>query len=272
MRQRQLSIDRRTALQSLLTSTTVGLAGCTETDSGTATGSSPFTHVGVSGTTLIAEFESESAIDRLSVVQPDGESVADRAISPGTTRETIALGTDYPPGEYTVLAVSGETTVGERTVEIQPEIRITDLKLGRNYPDEMYEGAGNSTIRSEVMLTVENAGTGPDAITQLQFKGDIPQPTSAGYEQSGIHDTTSDFGGEAKSVVVAPGQSKILYSSSRPFTSASSTVTCRPNGEQGQFTAVINPRIDETVKHRYEVEYTGEALIDCSISISEVSD
>lgn len=267
MRDARATVDRRTALQTLFASATAGLAGCPS--SVDSVQSDPITHVGVTGTNLVVEFDGDGPIDQLSVVQPDGESFANRSVTAGSTREAIDIGTQYSPGEYTVHALDGENRVGERSLSIEPDVRIVDLKLGRNHPDEMYEGAGELATGANAILMVENSGTGPDAVTQLEFEGDVPQPTGSDADGSGIYDTASETGGDAEKVVLLPDETRTIYSTSRPFTAASSNVSCTPDGEQGQFTAIVGLEVGETRQNRYSVEYTGEELIDCNISVSE---
>jgi len=262
------SIGRRTALRTLVASTAIGLAGCN--DSSSVAQSNPLTDVSLTDTTLVVEFDADASIDEITVIQPDGEAFASRSVTSGSSKVTIDIGTQYSPGEYTVHALDGEETIGERTLTIRPDVQITELKLGRNHPDEMYEGAGNSSTRSEVILTVENTGTGPDAVTQLLFEGDVPQPTDKDVDKSWIYDTSSDTGGDADSVALPPGESATIYSTSLPFTTASSNVSCTPDGELGQFTAIVRLEIGESLQRRYDVEYTGDGLSDCEIAVSRI--
>ncbi|MCU4802727.1 hypothetical protein OB920_20405 [Halobacteria archaeon HArc-gm2] len=261
------SIDRRTAIRTLLASTAIGLAGCN--DSSSVAQSDPFTDVRVSDTTLVVEFDADASIDEITVIQPDGEAFASRSVTSGSSKETIDIGTQYSPGEYTVHALDGEETIGERTLTVSPDVQITDLKLGRNYPDEMYEGANDLAIQAETVLTVENTGTGPDSVTQLLFEGDVPQPTNKDADKSWIYDTSSEAGGDADRIVIPPGESTKIYSTSRPFTTASSNVSCSSDGEVGQFTAIVRLEIGETLQHQYDVEYTGQVLSDCDITVSD---
>ena len=123
MRDSTESLDRRTALRSLLASIPVGFAGCN--DSKSSAQSNPFTQVEVTGTTLVVEFEDDHSVDRLTVIQPDGESFASRSVTPGSTKVTVDIGTQYPPGEYTLHALNGEETIAERiNIEAGSKIRL----------------------------------------------------------------------------------------------------------------------------------------------------
>ena len=260
-------LDRRTVLRTAL-ATTAGLAGCLDT--GTSNQSHPIRDASVEGTSLVVTLDDGSSVDHLTVIQPDGEAFASRSIPAGATRETIDLGTQYPPGEYTIRALDSEKTVDEQTLEIRPELEITDLKLARNHPDEMYKGAGEPAIRAEAIIIVKNTGTGPGVITKLLFEGDLPKPTRKGEERSWIYNPSSEPADDRPEVIVPPNETKQLYSDSRPFTSASSNVSCSPQGNRGTFSLIVHPRIGEPIRERYEVEYTGKELINCEIAVSEV--
>ncbi|SFR97231.1 hypothetical protein SAMN05216559_1814 [Halomicrobium zhouii] len=266
MRDSTDSIDRRTAIRTLLASSAIALAGCN--DSSSIAQSNPLTNVSVTDTTLVVEFDADASIDEITVIQPDGEAFASRSVTSGSSKVTIDIGTQYSPGEYTVHALDGEETTGERTLTLSPDVQITDLKLGRNHPDEMYEDANVLAVQAETILTVENTGTGPNSVTQLLFEGDVPQPTNKDTDKSWIYDTSSGVGGDVDRIVIPPGESTTIYSTSRPFTAASSNVSCSSDGEEGQFTAIVRLEIGKTLRQQYDVEYTGQELVDCNITVS----
>jgi hypothetical protein len=152
---------------------------------------------------------------------------------------------------------------------LRPDIVIRELKLGRNYPEEMYEEAANQVVRTEVILRVENQGSGPEKLTQLQFGGYVPRPTPEESDDSGIVvvDEQPDFHTEP---VINPGDSVELYSRVFPFSSSSQEVSCEPNGSDGQFTVTIVGTVcEENTQREYNVTYRGEDLLTCDISIQE---
>jgi len=94
---------------------------------------------------------------------------------------SFEIGTGYEPGEYRVVALKGEETVAESTRDIEPEIQIQDVGLYRNNPDkpwdEVYgESQTDSKKNGEAFVTIQNSGSGPDAVVELRFTGDVPNP------------------------------------------------------------------------------------------------
>jgi len=64
---------------------------------------------------------------------------------------------------------------------IEPEIGIRDVGLYRNNPekpwDEVYGDTETDRLKNgEAYVTVENAGSGPEAVVELVFSGDVPNP------------------------------------------------------------------------------------------------
>lgn len=59
------------------------------------------------------------------------------------------------------------------TVEqsLRPDVVIRGLMLGRNSPEEMFDGTGNFTITSEVIVTIENVGTDLENSRSSSFLG-----------------------------------------------------------------------------------------------------
>jgi len=75
--------------------------------------------------------------------------------------------------------LKGEETVVETNTELRPEIQIQDVGLYRNNPDkpwdEVYGESETDRIKNgEAFVTVENTGSGPEAITELIFSGTFP--------------------------------------------------------------------------------------------------
>lgn len=264
---------RRRFLGSIVASSVASLSGCAAFDEsdGEPEETEGFERIAVEGTELILEFEDGHTLDAVAVVQPDEELFVERELTAGVSRETIELGVDYVPGEYKVIGSSEGTEQASSTLEIQPNIQITGLLLGRNHPDEMYEGASERTIQMEVILTLENTGSGPDAADGLVFSGDVPRPTPDDYDESGIYDRESDLGGHADRIVLPPGESVTIYSHSTPFNPASDNVSCSPDTERGEFEVLIRTAIqDSHPSQQYSVTYTGEDLVGCDIEIEVI--
>ncbi|WP_276256807.1 hypothetical protein [Halomontanus rarus] len=225
----------------------------------------------VEETALVLEFTSESPVEQVNVIRPDGELFAEREIPAGSTRETVEIGTDYQPGEYDILGLEDGDERARESIVIEPDVQITDLRLGRNHPEAMYEGASDREAQREAIVTIENTGTGSDEVTRLEFSGDVPRPTPDDYEKSGIYDTESDIGRYADAVTLPPDSEVVIYSQSMPFSPAGDHVSCSPETTAGEFETIIETSVQgKATVATYNVTYTGEDLLECEIEL-EVS-
>ncbi|MHC3439385.1 hypothetical protein ACYJ1Y_15175 [Natrialbaceae archaeon A-gly3] len=214
------------------------------------------------------------AIDQLNVVAPSGELFSKRTIESGVSHTAIEVGTDYPPGEYEHLGLNDGETVETTTVTLEPDLELTELRLARNYPEEMYEGASDSSTEAEAILTVVNRGTGPTAATTLRFEGDVPFPSHDSYDEageSGIHDPESDFGADAESIALPAGETVLIYSNTRPFSPAGTRSKCDSVGQGGQFTVRLSTSHSIDLTLDYVIHYLGTAPDDCEIDIERAS-
>ncbi|WP_136601532.1 hypothetical protein [Salinigranum halophilum] len=270
-------ISRRNALRTVAGAALASVAGClndggssgTPSD-GTATTNSqgPLTRVAVEGTTLVVELSAEADVDQVNLIQPNGELFGKRDVAAGAQQVSFEIGTAYEPGEYRVVALKGEETVAESTTDIEPEILIQDVGLYRNNPDkpwdEIYGDTETDRLKNgEAFVTVSNAGTGPDAIVELVFSGDVPNP---------IEDPRGSGMYETEQVVVAPGETVDLFSNSFPFGSESEKgMGCSPDGNSGQFTVLVETRVNgNEITKAFDVEYSGsEEMSDCEVAITE---
>ncbi|WP_136591390.1 hypothetical protein [Salinigranum halophilum] len=270
-------ISRRNALRTVAGAALASVAGClndggssgTPSD-GTATTNSqgPLTRVAVEGTTLVVELSAEADVDQVNLIQPNGELFGKRDVAAGAQQVSFEIGTAYQPGEYRVVALKGEETVAESTTDIEPEILIQDVGLYRNNPDkpwdEIYGDTETDRLKNgEAFVTVSNAGTGPDAIVELVFSGDVPNP---------IEDPRGSGMYETEQVVVAPGETVDLFSNSFPFGSESEKgMGCSPDGNSGQFTVLVETRVNgNEITKAFDVEYSGsEEMSDCEVAITE---
>jgi hypothetical protein len=270
-------ISRRTALQTVAGAALVSVAGCLNDNGGSGTpgdgttspdGKGPLTRIGVERTTLVVELSEEADVDQVNLTQPNGELFGKRDVAAGAQQVSFEIGTAYTPGEYRVLALKGEETVVETTIELRPEIQIQDVGLYRNNPDkpwdEVYGESETDRIKNgEAFVTVENTGSGPEAITELIFSGDVPNPIE-NPRGSGMHETDQ--------VVVPPGETADLFSNSFPFGSESEDgMGCSPDGNSGQFTVIVETRVsDNRVTSTYDVQYSGsDEMTDCEVTITE---
>jgi len=274
----QTSLDRRTVLGSILVGITTGLAGCSalshsDDDPSTDSGGDILQSVAVEGLELVVELERD-AIDQLNVVAPSGELFAKRTIESGVSHTTIEVGTDYPPGEYELLGLNDDETVETTTITLEPDLELTELRLARNYPEEMYEGASDFRTESEAILSVTNRGTGPTAATALRFEGDVPFPSPESYDEageSGIYDPENDFGADAEAINLPAGETVLIYSNALPFSSVNTGSKCDSVGQDGQFTVRLSTSHAIDLSLDYIIHYLGTAPDDCEIEIDRAS-
>jgi len=277
MTTQQKTVYRRTAIGSILVGITAGLAGCSTLsdrgDDGSADTAGEFIQsVAVDGLELVIELERD-AIDRLNVISPSGDLFTQRTIESGVSRTTVSIGTDYEPGEYELIGLADGDSVETIAVSLEPVLELTELRLGRDYPEKMYDGANDSTTEAEAILSVRNSGSGPTALTALRFEGDVPFPTHESYDEAGesrIHDPESDFGADADSLTIPAGETVLVYSNSRPFSPAGTRSKCDSVGRDGQFTVRLfatHPSVDLTLD--YTIHYIGTSPDDCEVEIEE---
>jgi hypothetical protein len=255
----------------------MSVAGCLNDNGGSETpsdgttspdGNGPLTRIAVEGTTLVVELSEEADIGQVNLIQPNGELFGQRDVAAGAQQVSFEIGTAYAPGEYRVLALKGEETVVEATTELRLEIQMQGVGLYRNNPDkpwdEVYGESETDRIKNgEAFVTVENTGSGPEAITELIFSGDVPNPIE-NPRGSGMHETDR--------VVVSPGETADLFSSSFPFgTETEDGMGCSPDGNSGEFTVIVETRVGgNQVSSTYNVQYTGsDDMTDCEVTITE---
>ena len=226
------------------------LAGCASN----STTSTQFNQVTTDGTSLVIELETAEGADELSVIDPDGAAFSTVEATAGQTRYSIELGTAYTPGEYEINAIVDEEIAATTTMTLRPDVEITNVGVGENYPEQMPDSLGQ-TKDVECYVGVQNTGSGATAIQKLSFDGDVPNPTDKD-ENSGIYDANSG-GGEAKEVTIEPEKEKKIFSSTLPFSFEGSGVDCEPEPKSGEAIVRIGlSNLPETTA-TYEVKYTG---------------
>ncbi|USZ71428.1 hypothetical protein [Natronosalvus halobius] len=257
--------------------TSVGLAGCAASGNDeTATESNDsleFTSR-VEGTQLVLRFQA-GVIDQVNVVDPAGELFVTRTVEAGVSRLAVEIGTEYTPGPYEVIGLDAKEVVETQSLKLEPDLELTKLRLGKEYPEEMYEGATESDTNAEAILSVTNTGTGPTAVTQLRFRGDVPLPTHESYDEtgaSGIYDPENDFGADADAIVIPAGETVLIYSNNRPFSPTGRGVECGLAGTRGHFTVELaSVHQSEKASLEYEIQYQDTESHGCEYKIEKVS-
>jgi hypothetical protein len=232
--------------------------------------------VTVDGTPLVVTFAPDSELNQINLIQPNGEVFGQREVATGSRRASFELNTSYEPGEYEVIVLRNDEQAGKSSVTVQPDLQSVEMGTGRDHPDRMWNGPEDE-IEEEAFVTLENQGTGPDAVTKLLFIGDVPYPSDergTNYaddeDVSGIYDPSSDS--EAEQVVIAPGDQVTIYSSRSPFAFVPGAgIACPEGSKAGTFDLILQTRAE---RHRlaktYSIRYSGtRESDDCEVSISE---
>jgi hypothetical protein len=270
-------LSRRNALRTVGGCTLVSLAGCLTTNGDPRGNNDPnssdeeetIQQVTVNGTELVVKYSPEEEVEQINLVKPSGEVFGQRETVAGSQQISFEIGTSYEPGEYTVVALSGEETLAESSAVVEPEIRIRDIGLYRNDPDkpwdEVYGDTETDRLKNgEAYVTVENTGSGPETIVELIFSGDVPNPVED-PQGSGMYET--------EQVALLPGERTDLFSSSFPFGSESQEgMGCSPNGNSGQLTITVQTQVGgDQVSKIFDVQYSGSTeMSNCEISITVV--
>ncbi|GGM77037.1 hypothetical protein GCM10009017_28470 [Halarchaeum rubridurum] len=211
----------------------------------------------------------------MNLVTPNGSLFGTRGVAQGASRVSFDVGTTYTRGEYKIVAVDGDQTLGTTTRQLRPDLQIINMGIGRNQPDKMWNGT-NRSPHSQVFVAIENQGSGPTAITQLLFFGDVPYPSGENGTQyaetdvSGIYDPKSDA--EIKRVVVPPGESKRIYSSRMPFAFIrGGNVVCKEHPQSGTFKISLETSTSRSpLSKTYHIRYSAsKEFNNCSVTVGE---
>lgn len=254
---------RRELLGGIAGTTITSLGGCTSSGDTTV-----FETVTVEETDLVVELVDDHPLERLSIARPDGELFAEAPVQPGVSRKTFRVGVEYLPGEYELIGLSDGSEHSSTSLRIEPDVRVADLRLGRNHPQEIEDDIDPRIAETEAIIDLENQGTGPDAVEVLNFSGDVPRPTPETRDGSGILDVQGGFTQDAEQVLLPPGETVTIYSNSMPFNSTLSEIECDPDTNRGQFEAVLQTKLgDKQLSQAYSVSYTGKDMSTCDIGV-----
>jgi hypothetical protein len=279
------TISRRNVLRTAAGAALVSVAGCLTDDGDSGTpgdgtdspdGQGPLQRVAVEGTTLVVELSPDADVDQINLIQPNGELFGTRDVAAGAQQVSFEIGTSYAPGDYSVIALRDEETVAETSLSLQPDLEIVEMGIGKNQPEKMWDGPRDE-IAEEAFVTVENQGSGPDAITKLLFIGDVPYPSDeegTNYADSddisGIYDPQSDS--EVNEVIVGAGEQITVYSSRSPFAFVPGAGTsCTEDEQSGEFELILETQVgDSRIEKGYAIQYSASSEPDgCDITISE---
>jgi hypothetical protein len=252
---------RRTLLCSIAGA--AALSGCSESTE-SPNDSGQFEQASVEDQQLVITVSESLDAEAISVVNPDGESFAETDLSAGVTRVSFDIGTEYVPGEYRILATDGEETVAETTTVIEPDLEIVEVGVGENHLDRMAEEL--QFPERQILVRIENGGTGPEAIEGLLIQGDVPNPSDGSESGSGIYDESDEFG-EQERVTIYPGTEETIFSTNLPF--ANVDEECGDGYETPQAEVLLETEVSEgDVSTQLGIEYTPEGNGTCSVEFA----
>ena len=234
------------------------LAGCA---SNSAT-STQFDQVTTDGTSLIIELETAEGIDELSIINPDGTAFSTVEATAGQTRYSVELGTTYTPGEYEINAIVDEEIAATTTMALRPDIEIIDAGVGENYSNQVPDDLPFPD--TQVIVSAQNIGTGPEAITSLEVTGNVPNPTTReSQDDSGIFDIQNGYG-EVASLKIGANEGVRLFSYTQPFARQSNSC------EDGPLRIRLVTGVSEgVISEVYTADYQDTNQSDCSVNIQE---
>ncbi|WP_248299473.1 hypothetical protein [Halorhabdus amylolytica] len=202
------SISRRKLLAYTGATLFAGVAGCSKSTNENETTTSQFTppadsvfeDVDIEGPNLVVTLPQDHDIDRINLIDPDGNLFRQTGVAEGETRAELQIvfktGGSYTAGEYELVAISGESSAS-LSVELRPEINVVAVE------PELAEDDQNST--GGLIVTLENVGTGPTWIYNIGFRN-TPYPNAPEViEGDSFVDTVFERPNNPSNEFLAPG-------------------------------------------------------------------
>ena len=258
--------SRRTVLQTLAVGVPTVLAGCSSnrtTDSQSPPASEKTTtdqgdalqDVHVDGTELSVSVTDEADVAAVTVIDPAGKTFGSKDVPPGARQISFDLLPEYTPGEYRVVAADDVGVLDERLVTLEPNVEIVEVGVAQNHPEKNWEKT-SSNWELNAFATVQNTGTAPQVVTNLQFSG-TPQPTTKyGFEEMRISGETRN------EYALTPGKTVTIYSITEPFQPVERSC------ESTTMEVIVKTGIGPDVLASYNVTMTGSSLVEnCTITI-----
>ncbi|WP_415380526.1 hypothetical protein [Halosimplex sp. TS25] len=168
--------SRRRFIQSGLALSGIGVAGCAKLGSVGSTGNSVISDTSISGSKLVVELQDDHNVSKINLIDSSGSSFQSAQVSTGASRVSIELfnlsrGWSYRPGEYSIVAVADNEEVASTTVHLQPDLKITGIQQYTN-------GRPTPSNRANLLVTVENVGTGPTWVYYVGYKNALHPPAN----------------------------------------------------------------------------------------------
>ncbi len=176
-------IARRSVIASLGVST-AAFAGClsesstdpsdNSTDGISAEGSDVFTSVEIEQTKLEIEVADDSSMEFINLIDPAGELYDQQRLETGETKTSFEIlgqfEDDVPTGDYELIALDGDEEIGTTTSTLEADCTITDVLWAAENPDMEWD-KNSPTWKTQAAVVIENEGTIPSLLTELEWKG-----------------------------------------------------------------------------------------------------
>lgn len=243
---------------------TVALSGCSEDASPQPASTETITDLTTTGTTLEVSLAEETAVDQITVLTPEGRTYATRDVAPGATQASVELPFTYDSGDFAVVAAADGTELERATVELRPDIMVRELRTGQTVadPPETLPYA-----EEQLVVTVENTGSGPTATTDLRIAGGVPNPTESETKRaSGIHDQQDGYGA-ADRVPLPVGETRVLWSTTSPFLFPDGGDNCPETETQRTATSTLEFTTGPAVTSSFSVVYQPSEDGDCTVTL-----
>lgn len=184
-------IGRRTVLKTGTGLAGVALAGCIgsgpeegnggTTSSQTSTNPAPsdqqqIEEIAIEGIQLAVTLKRDHDVDQINLIGPDDTLFKQAGVETGVRRVTVPLinpGFEteyYSPGTHRLLALDGDETLVETTLELRPNVEVLGIGSGYAHPENVPDSYDESyrDARNTAYLTVRNTGA-PVEIYGVQF-------------------------------------------------------------------------------------------------------
>ncbi|ELY76126.1 hypothetical protein C488_08457 [Natrinema pellirubrum DSM 15624] len=141
---------------------------------------------------LEIEVTDDVSVEFINLIDPNGELFDQQRLASGeTTTSFEVLGRDQDSiltGDYELIALDGGEQVDTTTLTLEAECTITDVLWAVENPDMEWDK--NSPVWDEyAAVVIENTGTIPSLLTELQWKGSPVARLLSKESQSYYHET-----------------------------------------------------------------------------------
>ncbi len=265
--------SRRRFIQGGLALSATGVAGCANL--GVPSGSqTAFSKTSVDGNQLVVQLQSKRDFSHVNLIAPDGNEFQSLSVDSGASEIRFPLfdfssGQRYSPGEHEVVAIQDGEQVSSTTVELAPDLELVSV--------EQYSGGEDSPQnRANLLVTVENVGTGPTWIYYLAYEGapNSTQTPREGHPRNSPSQAIEKPESEDETILT-PKESQSFLSRWPPLR-FSGNEHCR--GMEIEFDLTVYSGVGENIKQPLRATLSGQRIQElyretCSdISVEMVKD